>query len=354
MPVNFLSVSQTARYGQYNQEPTSAQLARYFYLDAADLRWIRRRNESYLQMGLALQLGTVRFLGTFLEKPLEVPESVVAFNAQQLGFTNLNDLPQYAESETRFDHKKQIRERYGYREFSDVFEQFALARWLYARSWYAAESPSVLFDLATTRLVERKVLLPGATTLERVVSQVRERAEERLWNLLFNRLNKAQQQRLLSLLKKPPDSYYSWLEVLRRPPTRQSSPALLEALERLEALRGLKVGYVDVSGVPPVRIRALARYAATALTSTIRKLKPKRKFATLLAFAQTYEVIALDEALDVLYALLSDILAKAEREGKKNRLHTLKDLDAAALILADLSDTAHFKSVHVLIMLFHA
>jgi len=63
----------------------------------------------------------------------------------------------------------------------------------------------------------------------------------------------------------------------------------------------------------------------------------KRKLATLLAFARTYEMVAMDEALDVFDALTSDILARAEREGRKNRLRTLKDLDAAALILADLS-----------------
>ncbi len=133
----------------------------------------------------------------------------------------------------------------------------------------------------------------------------------------------------------PQGTRYSHLDRLRRGPTRVSAPALIVALRRHQEMQALGIGKLNFSGIPPVRINALARYAATAWAPMIARMPRQRRIATLVAFVSVCEVNALDDALDVLDMLITEIAAQAKRLGQKQRLRTLRDLDQAALTLRE-------------------
>jgi TnpA family transposase len=336
MPVAFLTDNQASRYGRYTGEPSSDQLARFFYLDDADRTLVARRREDYTRLGFAIQLGTVRFLGTFLTAPTEVPSGIVMHMSRQLHITDPACLPRYLDrSRTHYDHAQEIKQHYGYHDFHAPPEYFRLVRWLYTRAWLSAERPSVLFDFATARLVERKILLPGVTVLARLVARIRDRAAIQLWHRLAQLPNAEQQAKLEALLYVSDDARSSPLDQLRRAPVRVSGPALLDALHRIDVLRDLDVGALSLDHLPPNRLRALARYGAAARAQAIVRMAPERRMATLLAFARAFECTAMDDALDLLDLLISDILREAHNDGEKERLRTLRDLDTAALQLWD-------------------
>jgi Domain of unknown function (DUF4158) len=335
MPVNFLTDEQRSRYGRFNDDPDEGQLGGFFHLDAIARRRAMACRGAGNQLGFAVQLGTARFLGTFLPDPEQSPAVVVEYIAEQLGLDPA-DIQGYGTRETRWDHQQQIRRDYGYADF-DGWEWFALARWLYVRCRIGNERPVVLFDRATARLVEAKILLPGVSTLERLVASVRERAESRLWQNLAAVPDDAEREHLLGLLQVPEGSRVTRLDRLRRAPTTFHAKGLIGAIDRYRELGGYRGEAWEsrMRAIPPGRIAELARYAKAARAAAVDDLSADRKIATLVAFAASMPAVAADEALEV-FDLLMDDLARAAAAGVvRERARTLRDLDAAALLLAE-------------------
>lgn len=336
MPVEFLSDEQTRRYGRFSGEPTREQLDGYFFLDGRDLELVRERRGEGNRLGFGVQLGTVRFLGTFLPDPTDVPAVVASYVARQLDIADPGVLSEYARRPNTFrEHTSEIRREYGYKDYSDPAERLGLLRFLYARAWLGSDGPTVLFDLATARLAERKVLLPGVTTLAREVARLRDRVNRRLWAAIAGAPDAAQRERLLALLEVPEDARFSELGRLRRGPTSVTAAGLVGALERLDEVRALGIGGIDVSAVLPNRLEALGRYGMAAKAQQLSQMREDRRVATLLVTARRLEGDATDDALEVLDSLMKKTGSRVDQEGVKARVKGLPALDQAALALRE-------------------
>ena len=334
MPVSFLTQEQERRYGRFPTDISAEQLARFFHLDDVDRAFVLAHRGNHMRLGCAVQLGTVRFLGTFLEDPCVVPPRVVRFLGDQLSMLIDGTLDAYRVSQWRWRHPIEIRERYGYRDFSDSAAQWRLLRWLYALCWTGTDRPSALFDQATAWLVTHKVLLPGASVLERAVARVRTRANSRLWRLLAARITPDQKARLDALLVVPAGGRQSPMDRLRSGPTLQSTAELARAIKRLDEVRQLATGLPRTDRLPKTRVLALARFAGAAKAQAVARLPDERRLATLLAFIRALEASAQDDVLDLFDLLVTRMFVDAVRKGREARLRTLRDLDAAALTLS--------------------
>ncbi|WP_171879279.1 Tn3 family transposase, partial [Klebsiella quasipneumoniae] len=234
----------------------------------------------------------------------------------------------------RWEHHGLIRQHYSYHDFGDFPWSFRLKRLLYTRAWLSNERPGLMFDFATAWLLQNKVLLPAASTLTRVIGEIRERATRRLWRKLAALPNRWQTAQLAGLLEIPEGQRLSVMEHLKRGPVTISGPAFTEALERYTRLRSLEFSCLNFTGLPAIQLRNLARYAGMASVKYISRMPEERRLAILTAFVKAQEISALDEAVDVLDMLILNITREAKKTGQKKRLRTLKDLDRAALLLA--------------------
>jgi len=145
--VEFLTDEHSAGYGRFEGEPSRADLEPFFFLDDADRELVGRWRGAYSQLGFAVQLSTVRFLGTFLSPdPLDVPWNVVDYLGGQLGIADPSVVKRCSgRPMTAYEHAWEIPRAYGYRDFSDAAASAQLRGFLAGRAWTHAEGPVALF-----------------------------------------------------------------------------------------------------------------------------------------------------------------------------------------------------------------
>ncbi len=173
--------------------------------------------------------------------------------------------------------------------------------------------------------MQHRIILPGATTLTRLISEVREKATLRLWNKLAL-IPSAEQRSQLEMLLGPTDcSRLSLLESLKKGPVTISGPAFNEAIERWKTLNDFGLHAENLSTLPAVRLKNLARYAGMTSVFNIADVTAEKDGGSG-CLCPCMETLALDDALDVLDAMLAVIIRDARR-------HCCKVSDEAAFCL---------------------
>ena len=212
-----------------------------------------------------------------------------------------------------------------------------------ARAWIHAEGAVALFEQAKAWLRRERVLLPGVSVLARLVSSVRDEADQRAYRSLAEAAAGADVElplRLLDLLEVPPGKRVSELERLRTPPRSDSGLAMSKALTRVHEVLALGAGAAQVQAVPVNRLAALAKYGWAGKAPLLKGLAEPRKTATLLATARRLEAAAVDDALDLFDSLMATrLISPARRATDRARLEAMPRLEKASSTLMAVART---------------
>ena len=209
--------------------------------------------------------------------------------------------------------------------------------WVSARAWTSGDGPKVIFADALGWLRRRKVLLPGVTTLARLIARLRQEAAERLWGEFEALVTSSQRHVLEQLLEIPRGLRVSDLERWRKGVApRASGPSIIKALDQVAEITGLGLARVGVEDmVPQQRLDELAKYGMRADASTLRRHPPGRRVATLLATVRHLEGKSVDDALELLDLLMvTELLNKARSASDKDKVRTHPRLAKASARLA--------------------
>lgn len=310
-------------YGQFGVL-SRVELERFFYLDDEDRKLIQARRRDSNRLGFALQLVTVRYLGMFLPDPLDVPGEVLDYLAEQLEVADPSCVKSYTDREkTRFEHAWEIQRREGLVSYAQV--EAELLAWIADQAWMTGDGPKALLSGAVDWLRKRNALLPGITTLKRLVTDGKQDADRRLWMQPAGQLTGGEAGQLLGLLDSREEKRrrYVELERLRKGVFTPSSTGMKNALARVRDVSAVIPVSVDIAAVPARRLIALASHGLTGKTVHLRRMKSQRErlLALLCATVFTLRAKAIDDVLELFDLLMvTDLMAKAERQSKDEKL----------------------------------
>ena len=200
-------------------------------------------------------------MGCFLTDSLAVPTKVLDVVAGQLEIADPSCVKRYTEREkTRLDHIWEIQQACRLRDFASG--EAELVAKLHAQAWNTGDGPTAMFHDAVRWLRENDVLLPGVTTLARLVARARDQATQRLFSTLAEVADKAQRRLLDGLLEVEPGGRVSKLERWRTGPVKASAPRMGAVLELAVEITGSGLSMLELSAVVPQR--RLDELAATA------------------------------------------------------------------------------------------
>lgn len=288
-------------------------LGTYYTFSEQDLAIILKRRREDNRLGFAVQLAVLRYPGWSYTHLKSIPHSVIQYIAQQINVPAAA-IHSYGQREnTLWDHLKEIRKAYGYQEFTSK-EYRQLSKHLLPLALENGDS-MYLLNACFDYLRQQKIIFPALTTLERVVWETRDRAEERIFNQIYYALTPTQIEKLETLVvpASATESNKTPLGWLKEPMGFPSPDTFLKVIERLEFIRDMALNDRSLHTIHRNRLSQLARLGTRYEPYAFRNFKENKRYAILVVYLLQLAQELTDKAFEIHDRQILSLLSKGRK-----------------------------------------
>jgi TnpA family transposase len=266
------------------EDPTDEELARHWTLSEADKREVRRCRGEDNRRRFALQLCALRTYGRFVPNHATVPVRLLNYLGRQLDLPPILFLPSPRREATDLEQEQRIRTYLQMHPFGGVARE-RLEQWLTLRA-QGGLAPQELYHQAEEQLRHWQVILPGPSTLERLIGAICVQTRQGLFAQLALRLSPEMQEGFDALLQVRAGESQSTLAALQQYPPEATPTAIKAYIDRYHRVRDLGVEQIDLSDIRPgviehlalltrrYDVRALRRFPSTQRYPHLRRYLP--------------------------------------------------------------------------------
>jgi TnpA family transposase len=335
VPTRFLSDAEIQRLESFPECIERRDLARFFSLAGQDdLAFVRGQRGAPNQLGIALQLGSLRWLGFIPEDLSGAPAEALALLGDVLDVAPREIFDYAVRAPTRAEHRLLVRAHAGFRPFTEGELDRLRARLVDVALEH--ELPSLLLARICEVLRGERVERSSIDRLLRLVGWARERAHEQTFQRLAAQLTDPVRATLNGLLTtEGGQSQHAWL---RSRPTAVSATALRRELDkRAFLIEQVGADRFDLSALPPNRRSWLAQTGRQSTNQALARLAPERRYPVLMAFCAEALERGTDDALEVFDRALGGADRAAQRKRQELERRSSRDTQATVRRFVDLT-----------------
>jgi TnpA family transposase len=297
----------------------------YYTFSNQDLEIINKRRREENRLGFAVQMAVLRYPGWSYTHVKNIPDSVKRYIAKQIK-ADPSSLSLYPQREnTLWDHLKEIRSEYGFITFT-LKEYRMTFKHLYQLALENGDAIHLLHE-SIDFLRNNRVILPAITTLERMVWEARAMAEKKIFNTVSQSLSDDQKEKLEEIItsQHQSETNKTILGWLKEPPGHPSPETFLKVIERLEYIRGMKLGNIKVSHLHRNRLLQLSRLGSRYEPYAFRDFQESKRYTILTVYLLQLTQELTDKAFEIHDRQILSLLSKGrkaqeeiqKRNGKK-------------------------------------
>ncbi|MBD8641704.1 Tn3 family transposase [Sphingomonas sp. CFBP 13733] len=303
-------LSPAQRSAIFDPPADRATIERLYTLGPDDLGQVARRRRGPNRLGYAVQLCYLRHPGRSLLPGETVPAAMLALLADQIG-CRIDDFADYsARATTLREHRAEVEAYLGLRSFNRIDVRSVLA--LGSEIATSTDRGDAIVAGMVDRLRLDRIVLPAASTLERLALIVRAQARKAAHAGLIRDCSSEQETALERLIASD-DKGRTRLGWIREWPEAPSASNLKGIVERLDAVRGIGIATDRARRIHAARYAVIARTAGIVTAQHLRRLERPRRLAMLVASMIEMEAALTDAALVMVEKMVGALFRRADR-----------------------------------------
>jgi TnpA family transposase len=332
----FLSKRQRYQSISLPQNFSDEEMARDWTLSASDRQEVEKYRKNF-RLFAALQLCSVRLHGRFLNQVHDLSPHLINYLGQQLDLPPSLAIGAPERKATYTDHRHNIMKYLGFQRFDDNAQE-RLESWIEQQARLGI-LPDELFQQVEKHLLNKRVLLPGPSVLERLIIHVCSDVHLQLFEMIFQQLSPELRQAIDRLLMAPDDEQRSYFYRLKEYPPAATISSMQSYLQRYQTVTETGIDDFETQMLSPSFVNYLFKQAKRCSAKDLKRFANHKRYALMICFLLETRKTLLDHLVTMHDQYVMDISRQARNvHEKKHRALRKRQKGAIDVVL----ETTHF------------